>query len=151
VHATSRLRSGSPKDGSGENLETSTERLPPQLLALVRKLEGKPDTPLEAKGEDAARRGINELVILRGFQLFERIAASVHNAFNRVIASRADKQLLLVTKTVIPMRTASCQVRPLAAMRAHWSIDCAKAWRLQLLIRHVPNPMQAIAWECGWR
>jgi hypothetical protein len=42
-------------------------------------------------------------------------------------------------------------VRPLAAMRAHWSIDCAKAWRLQLLIRHAPNPTPAIAWECGWR
>jgi hypothetical protein len=94
---------------------------------------------------------VNEVVILRGFQLFERIAASVHNAFNRVIASRADKQLLLVTKTVIRMWTASCQVRPLAAMRAHWSIDCAKAWRPQLLIRHAPNPMPAIAWECGWR
>jgi hypothetical protein len=40
-------------------------------------------------------------------RLFERIAASVHNAFNRMIASRADKQLLLVMKTVIRMRTAS--------------------------------------------
>jgi hypothetical protein len=27
------------------------EKLPPQLLALVRKLEGKPDSSLEAKGE----------------------------------------------------------------------------------------------------
>jgi hypothetical protein len=52
------------------------------------------------------RRGINEVVILRD-QLFERIAASVHNAFNRVIASRADKRLSLVTKMVIGMRTAS--------------------------------------------
>ena len=26
------------------------EKLPPQLLALVRKLEGKPDSSLEAKG-----------------------------------------------------------------------------------------------------
>jgi hypothetical protein len=57
---------------------------------------------------------LDEVVILRGFQLFERIAASIHNAFNRVIASRAHKQLLLVTKTVIRMRTASCQMRPLA-------------------------------------
>jgi hypothetical protein len=27
------------------------EKLPPQLLALVRKLEGKPDSSVEAKGE----------------------------------------------------------------------------------------------------
>jgi hypothetical protein len=33
------------------NLYRAVEELPPQLLALVRKLEGKPDTPLEAKGE----------------------------------------------------------------------------------------------------
>ncbi len=66
-------------------------------------------------------------MISRGFQLFERIAASGHNAFNGVIASRADKQLLLVTKTVNRMRTAPRQVRPLAAIRARWSIDCAKA------------------------
>jgi hypothetical protein len=54
AHATSRLRGGLPKEGSGENLETlyqAIEELPPQLLALVRKLEGGPDTSLEAKGE----------------------------------------------------------------------------------------------------
>ena len=56
---------------------------------------------------NVARRGINEVLISRGLQLFERIAASVHNAFNRVVASRADKQLLLAMKTVIRMRTAS--------------------------------------------
>jgi len=33
------------------NLYQAIEELPPQLLALVRKFEGKPDTPLEAKGE----------------------------------------------------------------------------------------------------
>ena len=33
------------------NLYQATEELPPRLLALVSKLEGKPDTPLEAKGE----------------------------------------------------------------------------------------------------
>jgi len=33
------------------NLYQAAEELPPRLLALVRKLEGKPDTPLEAKGE----------------------------------------------------------------------------------------------------
>jgi hypothetical protein len=33
------------------NLYQTIEELPPQLLALIRKLEGKPDTPLEAKGE----------------------------------------------------------------------------------------------------
>jgi len=39
------------------NLYQAVEELPPQLLALVRKLEGEPDTSLEAKG-DVARRGI---------------------------------------------------------------------------------------------
>jgi hypothetical protein len=33
------------------NLYQAAEELPPQLLALVRKLEGKPDSSLEAKGE----------------------------------------------------------------------------------------------------
>jgi hypothetical protein len=33
------------------NLYQAIEELPPQLLALVRKLEGGPDTSLEAKGE----------------------------------------------------------------------------------------------------
>jgi hypothetical protein len=33
------------------NLYQAVEELPPQLLALVRKLEGKPDSSLEAKGE----------------------------------------------------------------------------------------------------
>jgi hypothetical protein len=32
------------------NLYQAAEELPPRLLALVRKLEGKPDTPLETKG-----------------------------------------------------------------------------------------------------
>ena len=32
------------------NLYQAAEELPPQLLALVRKLEGKPDSLLEAKG-----------------------------------------------------------------------------------------------------
>jgi hypothetical protein len=52
---------------------------------------------------------------------------SVHNALNRVIASRADKQLSLVTKIVTGMRATSRQVRPLAAIRTGWSVDCAKA------------------------
>jgi hypothetical protein len=61
-----------------------------------------------AKG--AARRGINEAVISRGYQLFERLAMSIHNALNRVVASRADKQLSLVTKiVVIGMRATSRQ------------------------------------------
>ena len=60
-------------------------------------------------------------------QLFERIAMSVHNALDRVIASRADKHLSLVTKIVIGMRATSRQGRPLAAIRTGWSIDCAKA------------------------
>ena len=33
------------------NLYQAAEELPPQLLALVRKLEGKPNSSLEAKGE----------------------------------------------------------------------------------------------------
>jgi len=36
----------------------------------------------------AARRSVNEVVILRGDQLFERIAAGTHKAFNRVISHR---------------------------------------------------------------
>ncbi len=57
-----------PKDGAGyqpvawwftkrrlgrelRNLYRAVEELPPQLLALIRKIEGKPDTPLEAKGK----------------------------------------------------------------------------------------------------
>ena len=56
--------------------------------------------------------------IKRGFLLFGRIAVRVHNALNRVIASRADKESLLVTTTVIRMRTTSRQARPLAAIRS---------------------------------
>jgi hypothetical protein len=33
------------------NLYQAVEELPPQLLALVRKLEAEPDTSLEEKGE----------------------------------------------------------------------------------------------------
>jgi hypothetical protein len=33
------------------SLYQAAEQLPPELLALVRKLEGKPDNCLEAKGE----------------------------------------------------------------------------------------------------
>ena len=33
------------------NLYRAAEELPPQLLALVRKLESRPDSPLEAKGD----------------------------------------------------------------------------------------------------
>jgi hypothetical protein len=33
------------------NLYQAVEELPPQLLALIGKLEGKPDSLLEAKGE----------------------------------------------------------------------------------------------------
>ncbi len=40
-------------------------------------------------------------------QFFGRITACVHDAFNRVIASRTGKNLELVTKIVIGMRTAS--------------------------------------------
>jgi hypothetical protein len=65
---------------------------------------------------------------------------SVHNALDRVIASGADKHLSLVTKIVIGMRATSRQGRPLAAIRTGWSINCAKASRLQSLIRHAPNP-----------
>jgi hypothetical protein len=109
AHATSRLRGGSPKDGLGENLETSIGRQKSchlNCLPLSGNYRASPIARWKQKAKDPARRGINE-VVLRGFQLFEGIAASAHNAFNRVIASRADKQLLLVTKTVIRMRTAS--------------------------------------------
>jgi len=33
------------------NLYQAAEELPPQLLALIGKLDGKPDSSLEAKGE----------------------------------------------------------------------------------------------------
>lgn len=33
------------------NLYRAAEELPPQLLALVRKLESRPDSPLEAEGD----------------------------------------------------------------------------------------------------
>jgi len=62
----------------------------------------------------------------RSFLLFSRIAVSVHNALNDVIASRADKESLLVTTTVIRMRTTSRQVSPLAAIGTCWSIDYPK-------------------------
>jgi hypothetical protein len=39
-------------------LYQAIEEVPPQLLALVRKLEGEPDNSLEAKAKDVARRGI---------------------------------------------------------------------------------------------
>jgi hypothetical protein len=48
AHAISRLRGGSPKDGSGENLEISTKQ---QKSCLIGKLEGKRDSSLEAKSE----------------------------------------------------------------------------------------------------
>jgi hypothetical protein len=45
------------------NLYQAAEELPPQLLALVRKLEGEHDPRWKQKAKDAARRGINEVVI----------------------------------------------------------------------------------------
>jgi len=72
----------------------------------------------------------------RSFLLFSRIAVSVHNALNRVIASRADKESLLVTTTVIRMRTPSRQVSPLAAIGTCWPPDCAKASRQLFLVQH---------------
>ena len=39
------------------NLYQAAEELPPQLLALIGKLDGKPDSSLEAKAKGAARRG----------------------------------------------------------------------------------------------
>jgi hypothetical protein len=38
------------------NLYQAAQQLPPQLLALVKKLEGKPDSLLEAEGEECMRR-----------------------------------------------------------------------------------------------
>jgi len=51
--AISQLRGGSPKRLGRElrNLYQAVEELPAQLLALVGKLEGKPDSSPEAKGE----------------------------------------------------------------------------------------------------
>jgi hypothetical protein len=40
---------------AGGNLYQAAEELPPQLLALIRKLGGKPDSSLEAKGEVRTR------------------------------------------------------------------------------------------------
>ena len=45
--------------------------------------------------------------LIAAVQFFGRIAVSVHNALNRVITSRTAKNLQLVTKIVIRMRTAS--------------------------------------------
>ena len=45
--------------------------------------------------------------LIAAIQFFGRTAVSVYNALNRVIASRAGKNLSLVTKIVIGMRTAS--------------------------------------------
>ena len=72
----------------------------------------------------AACRSVDEVVILRDDQSFEKIAAGVHNAFNRVIANRADKHLQLVTTIRDEGYVSSgAPVRP---MRTGWSIDCAK-------------------------
>jgi hypothetical protein len=80
--------------GSGGRAAAALYRHSGDCVALHVQLEGRP-IGWKQKAKDAARRRL------------ERIAASAHNAFNRVIASRADKQLLLVMKTVIRMRTAS--------------------------------------------
>jgi hypothetical protein len=92
--------------GSGGRAAAALYRHSRDCVALHVQLEGRP-IGWKQKAKDAARRRLNEVVISSGLHLFERIAASAHNAFNRVIASRADKQLLLVMKTVIRMRTAS--------------------------------------------
>jgi hypothetical protein len=92
--------------GSGGRAAAALYRHSGDCVALHVQLEGRP-IGWKQKAKDAARRRLNEVVISSGLHLFERIAASAHNAFNRVIASRADKQLLLVMKTVIRMRTAS--------------------------------------------
>ena len=93
--------------GSGGRAAAALYRHSGDCVALHVQLEGRPIARWKQKAKDAARRRLNEVVISSGLQLFERIAASAHNAFNRVIASRADEQLLLVMKTVIRMRTAS--------------------------------------------
>ena len=72
----------------------------------------------------SARRSVDEVVILRDDQSFERIAAGVHNAFNRVIANRADKHLQLVTTNRDAGYVSSGA--PVRLMRTGWSIDCAK-------------------------
>jgi hypothetical protein len=84
------------------------------------------------KAIEADIADLPDLLRRQRFLLFG--ALSVHNPFNRVIASRADKEPLFVTTAIIRMWTASRQVSPLAAVRACWSIDCAKAWRPQSLI-----------------
>ena len=45
--------------------------------------------------------------LIAALQFCGRIAVSVHNALNRVIASRTGKNLQLITKVVIGMRTTS--------------------------------------------
>jgi hypothetical protein len=49
------------------------------------------------KATGAARHGAHKVMISRGYRLLERIAMSVDNALDRVIASRANKRLSLVT------------------------------------------------------
>ena len=80
----------------------------------------------------AARRSVHEVVILRDDQSFERIAAGVHNAFNRVIANRADKHLQLVTtnRDALVRGTRSPNTNRLVHR-------LRKAYRLQLLIPSV--------------
>jgi hypothetical protein len=95
AQATSRLRGGSPKDGSDENLKTSTKRQKGyrlNFLPLSENWRASPIARRKQRAKGAACRGINEVVISRRYQLFGRIAASVHDGFDRVIASRADKQ-----------------------------------------------------------
>jgi hypothetical protein len=73
------------------NLETSTKRqnsCRPYCLPLSADWRASPIAPRK-KAKDAARRDITE-VVSRGFRLFERITTSIHNALNRVIASRAE-------------------------------------------------------------
>jgi hypothetical protein len=66
--------------------------------------------PLQAKIKDCPRRSRQNIrdCAADSVRRFDRIPVSVHKAINRVVASRADKRLSLVTKMVIGMRTASC-------------------------------------------
>jgi hypothetical protein len=66
--------------------------------------------PLQSKIKDRPRRRLFHArtpLAADSVQVFDRIPVSVHKAINRVIASRAEKHLPLVTKMVPGMRTAS--------------------------------------------
>jgi hypothetical protein len=87
------------------------------------------DATVEPKDPNIEKTGSARFIgrLIAALQFCGGIAVCIHNALNRVTASRTGKNLELVTKIVIGMRATSRQVRPLAAMRTAWSIDCAKA------------------------